>query len=112
MTTVMERQITNNEILFTCKLNLDREETLLLHKQSYSDGTCFYTLQDSRENWKIDYGSRTIEGLIKQIKREIRIDSGCKKENWYKTQPNIRAIYNEYLQWKNEVLANLVALAQ
>jgi hypothetical protein len=103
----MERIITNNEVLFTCKLNLDRSDILALYKQSYSDRTCFYTLQDARGIWKIDYGSKKVSNLIKQIKREIKIDSSVEKQDFYKENIKIQQIYDEVKRWKQDVLNNL-----
>jgi len=102
--------ITGNDILFTCKPNLGINMSLSLHKQSYSDGTCFYTLQDRWGNWEVNRASRNILDLIKQVKREIEIESSVRKRDSYKANPEIRAIYDEAIRWKEEILANLIAL--
>ena len=45
-----------------------------MHRQDYSDGTCFYTLQDNRGQFRVDYGNRDLSELIKVLEREIEID--------------------------------------
>lgn len=47
---------------------------LRLHRQDYSDGTCFYSLQDNRGQFRVDYGNRSLSELIKVLEREIEID--------------------------------------
>jgi aspartyl-tRNA synthetase len=98
------RTITNNEVLFTCKANVDGNVTLSLHKQSYSDGTCFYTLQDARGNWKVEYGSHDLNKLIKQLKREIKIESVHKEKDYYKTNEAIKEVYDEIEIWRLNII--------
>ena len=105
-----ERIITNNETLFTCKLSLNNS-TLSLHKQSYADGACFYTLKDSMGNWKVEYGSRDIDGLISQIKHEIKIEEKYKNEDMCKKYPEVQKAYEEVIRWKNDILTNLKLMA-
>lgn len=47
---------------------------LRLHRQDYSDGTCFYTLEDNRGQWRVDYGNHDLLELIGVLKRGIEID--------------------------------------
>lgn len=47
---------------------------LKLHKQDYSDGTCFYTLEDNRGEWRVDYGNHDLSELIGVLERGIEID--------------------------------------
>ncbi len=47
---------------------------LRLHRQDYSDGTCFFTLLDHRGQFRVDYGNRDISELIKVLERGIEID--------------------------------------
>ena len=56
---INNHKIINNEILFTCKNELT-EKCLSLHKQSYSNDTSFYSLQDANKNWKVNYASSDI----------------------------------------------------
>lgn len=63
------RRIVRNEYL--CK---NEYLGLKLHKQDYSDGTCFYTLQDNRGEFRVGYGNRDLSELIKVLEREIEID--------------------------------------
>lgn len=46
---------------------------LRLHKQDYSDGTCFYSLQDSKGDFRVNYGNYDLTKLIKVLKETIRI---------------------------------------
>ena len=43
-----------------------------LYKQSYSNNTSFYTLQDYRGNWKLGYGSNNLSEIIAQLKQELK----------------------------------------
>ncbi len=103
----MEKTITNNEILFTCKLDLPGGGSLSLHKQSYSDGTCFYTLQDRFGFYKIEYASRYISDLIKQVTREIEIGARATKKPYNKSNAAVQEIHNAVQAWMKEVLRNL-----
>lgn len=103
------KTITNNEVLFSCKSKFG--DILTLHKQSYSDGTCFFTLEDRNGNWKLEYGNHKISALLKQVKREIKIDSSVEKENFYKTNPEIKAIYDSIKDWKQKIANNLKTLS-
>ena len=47
---------------------------LRLHRQDYSDGTCFYTLEDNRGQWRVDYGNHDLLELIGVLERGIEID--------------------------------------
>lgn len=105
------RTITNNEILFTCKDNVERPVDLTLHKQSYSDGTCFYSLQDRRGNWKVQHGSMDLNELIKQMEHEIKISESVKEEEFYKTNEDIRKVYDEIERWKMEIASKIKEIA-
>ena len=63
-----ERKITGNDIL-----NFYKSKSL--HRQSYSDGTCFYTLQDRYGNWKLNHGSKDLTDIIDQLEHEVNIYS-------------------------------------
>jgi hypothetical protein len=78
---VMNRRlITGNEVLFESKLN--NRFMLRLHKQSYSNGTCFYSLQDQYGHWNVSRGGQ-LEEIIEQIKHELTIDSMEEAINWH-----------------------------
>ena len=47
---------------------------LRLHRQDYSDGTCFYTLEDGRGQWRVDYGNSDLSELVKVLEGRIEID--------------------------------------
>ena len=47
---------------------------LKLHKQSYSDNTCFYTLEDNYGDFRVDYGNENLQELINVLERENEID--------------------------------------
>lgn len=63
------RRIIGNKYL--CK---NEYLSLQLHKQDYSDGTCFYTLEDNRGQFRIDYGNHDVSGLINVLQRGMEID--------------------------------------
>lgn len=62
-------RVVGNEYL--CK---NEHLELRLHRQDYSDGTCFYTLEDSRGQWRVDYGNHDLLELIGVLERGIEID--------------------------------------
>lgn len=45
-----------------------------LHKQSYSDGTCYYSLKNSRGQSAAGYGSRNLTDVISQLKNKVESD--------------------------------------
>ena len=47
---------------------------LKLHKQSYSDNTCFYTLEDKYGDFRVDYGNENLQELINVLERENEIN--------------------------------------
>ena len=47
---------------------------LRLHRQDYSDGTCFYMLKDNRGQWRVDYGNHNLLELIGVLERGIEVD--------------------------------------
>lgn len=47
---------------------------LKLHKQNYSDGTCFYTLEDNHGDFSVDYGKSKLSELIKVLEGNIEVD--------------------------------------
>jgi len=62
-------KIVGNEYL--CK---NEYLNLTLHRQDYSDGTCFYTLEDDKGEFRVDYGNRNLSELIKVLKSGIEVD--------------------------------------
>jgi hypothetical protein len=103
-----KKKISGNEILFTCKANTGN--MLLLYKQSYSDGTCFYCLKDGKGNWKVAYGNNNINELVNQIKHEIEIEEQQFRKMVQYPQ-EVQNIYSSALNIKHEVLNNMLALA-
>lgn len=47
---------------------------LKLHKQSYSDGTCFYALEDNNGRFRVNYANSDLSELIKVLERRIEIN--------------------------------------
>ena len=66
-------KITGNQILFVSMSPYNNYNYLELHKQSYSNGTCFYSLKDENKNFNVNRGSSELCEVIKQVKHEIRI---------------------------------------
>jgi hypothetical protein len=99
------RLTTGNEVLFESKSQLGNMKVQSLHKQSYSDGTCFYTLQDKLGNWDVSHGSYDIKDLIKQIEYEV------KKYSSYKDNDLLQSIYKEITRWNLDIINNLKKLA-
>ena len=58
---------------------------LKLHRQDYSDGTCFYTLQDKFGEFRVNHGSKNLEKLIDVLERENQLD-----EKYIKSFPAIK----------------------
>jgi hypothetical protein len=44
---------------------------LSLHRQEYSDGTCFYTLVDNRGEFRVDYANSDLLEIIKVLKSGV-----------------------------------------
>jgi len=89
----MNRIVVSNDMLFTCKSSLG--DTLSLHKQSYSDGTCFYMLKDNSDKMKAEHGNSSLKKLIRQLKHEIKVSGPCKNRN-----DKINIIHKEVFRWK------------
>lgn len=98
-------KIIGNQILFVCKSELGG--ILKLHKQLYSDETCFYTLEDGRGDWNVNYGSNNLQDLIKQMQLEINIEQEKSQKDCIKNNPKIKVMYDELKRWKQEVINNL-----
>jgi hypothetical protein len=94
------KKITNNEVLFTCK----GIKTLSLHKQSYSDNTCFYSLQDWRGNFKLSYGSKNLQDILNQIIAEKQIHEKSYLED---NNGQVLEIYNKYMKMYDELINSL-----
>lgn len=108
---IMEKTITNNEILFTCKADIEKEVVLLsLHKQSYSDGTCFYSLQDNRGNWKVDHGNKDLNKLIEQMEHELRIHQEYKDTKYIIDNEEVRKVYEAIEEWKMNIINQMKAI--
>lgn len=58
------RKIVGNSVL--AQFNYVREQYSLC-RQDYSDGTSFYTLQDSRGQWNVRHGNNELKPLIKSL---------------------------------------------
>lgn len=58
---------------------------LKLHKQDYSDGTHFYTLEDKFGDFCVDHGSENLEKLIDVLERQNQVD-----EKYTKSLPIIK----------------------
>ncbi|MNW54714.1 hypothetical protein D3C74_323290 [compost metagenome] len=76
---ISEKKITGNTELFAIKLNL--LGTKFLKRQDYSDGSCFFTIQDNRGNWKIEHGSNSIKPIINQIEHEKKVHENSKGDH-------------------------------
>lgn len=68
-------RITGNKILYNCPTLKKR-----LCRQDYSDGTCFYTLQDNYKplnnsfSWNVNEGSKDISEIIEYLNRQNMVD--------------------------------------
>lgn len=89
------KRITANEILF-------ENHYRRLHKQSYSDGTCFYTLHQWVErpyphyerDFKVEEGADNLQELIDYMNGQIEYDYKTLNESWVKNNSTIR----EYIE--------------
>lgn len=103
---------TDNEILFTSKLNFENGSSLSLCKQSYSDGNCFYTLKNQRGFYSIEHAHSDINAMIKQVEKELKISQKDANRSYNRNNPQIKAIHDEVIRWKKEILTNLKKIAQ
>lgn len=56
------KKITGNELIMDIP-----EIHRAIYKQSYSDGTCFYTLKDVYGRWNVGDGSHYLDDVLKRI---------------------------------------------
>lgn len=83
-------RITGNVILYNCPTLKKR-----LCRQDYSDGTCFYTLQDNDKplnhsfSWNVNEGSKDIDEIIEYLNRHNAVDS-----KYLKSLPHLTTLIN------------------
>ena len=106
------KKIVKNEILFTNVLKSDRNIKMSLNKQTYSDGTSFYTLEDKDGNWELRHGSNSIDDLIESMLKDIKKDLLIKEKNSVNENPDVHEIYNQIINWKYTILDNIKLIAQ
>lgn len=63
------KRIIGNEYL--CK---NEHLELRLRRQDYSDGTCFYTLENNRGGFRVGYANSDLSELIRVLERRIKND--------------------------------------
>jgi hypothetical protein len=102
------KKITGNAILFTCRSTT--QNVLTLHKQSYSDGTCFYTLKDGYGHFKTHHASHNIDELIQQVKKEKEIYEQELHDSETKDNDSIKRIYEDLISWKQEIIDNMIGI--
>ena len=95
------KKITGNEVLF--KESTNNGYSLSLHKQSYSDGTCFYSLKDKLGRWSVNHGSNNINDLLEQMKLEKSIAIETKNRN----EHEFSHMQDEMIKFYDAVIANL-----
>lgn len=100
------RKITNNEILFTC----NGVSSLSLHKQSYSDNTCFYSLQDCQGHYKLAYGSRNINDLINRLDKEIEAHKKSVKDSFINDCKELQETYRKTIEFKQDIINKLKSI--
>jgi hypothetical protein len=103
------RKITKNEIMFQHEC-AETKEALSLHKQYYSDGTCFYSLQDKSGDFCVNYGSDNLQDLIEQMELEIKCDKRWFDKKFEDYPQNIKEIYSAVLDWHTHILNSLIAI--
>jgi hypothetical protein len=104
-------KITGNEILFVRNAAFDNYNICLtLHKQNYSNGHSFYSLQDNDGQFKLGYGSEKIEDLIKQIESEILIDSSIENEQYFKKNIQLQNNYYVIKRWREDIVNQMKLL--
>lgn len=105
----MSKTLVSKENLFTHKLGL-RNFVLTLNKETYSDGSSFYSLVDYYGNSKVERASNNLNDLIEQLVREQNeYDKASKSEvnrEYQEVQNNFKLI-NE---WYNKIITNMKGL--
>jgi hypothetical protein len=105
-----KRKITGNEVLFNHILSKEKKVGYSLHKQSYSDGTCFYTLQDMYGQWRSEHASNDLTDIIKQMEREIKEDEKLAQLYPNKDNPSIQKIFEELKTWRYNMIHGMKGL--
>jgi len=112
----MTKQIVKDEILFTHKLDTDKGFKLSLKRQSYSDGTCFYTLVDQFNVSNVEHSSEDLNDLISQIKHEMSIHKEhmkrVNKEYDNKSKEIIQKTSEKVTVWKTKIINDLQSLSR
>lgn len=79
---------------------------LRLHRQDYSDGTCFYTLQDDRSQWPVDYGNHDLSKLIKVLESKIENDEKY-ASIFPHTQEQVKQIIREQINHTKKLIEDI-----
>lgn len=98
-----KKKITGNHQLFTAYYPSDK---LSLHKQTYSDGTCFYSLKDRKDRSKVNYGSRDLDDLITQLKHENKVYTDYRKESDNDMYSTIIHANDEMIDYMNQLITS------
>lgn len=98
-----KKKITGNHKLFTVYYPSNR---LSLHKQTYSDGTCFYSLLDRNDRSKVNYGSRNLDDLITQLKHENKVYTDYRKESDNDIYSTITHANDEMIKYMNQLITS------
>jgi len=106
----MTKTIVSNEKVFTHTLSSKKGVSLTLKKQSYSDGTCFYSLQDRMGNFKVEHADSDLNKLIDQIQHEVNVYREAMNGEFVKNNPDIKTNYKSALNWKLSILNDLKSL--
>lgn len=101
---VNHRKITGNFVLIVVEFP---HEKITLKKQTYANNTCFYSLQDSRGNFKVNHASSNINDLISQLMHENNVYiEGLNKYN-NETVKNIIECNNTLIEYMQSSILNV-----
>lgn len=102
----MAKTLINKEGLFTHKLGF-RNFELTFIKESFSDGSNFYGLKDVYGIIKVEYASRDINKLIKQLEHEKEVAINSAVINSYDDDEEYQNRVRKVIEWKERIINDM-----
>ena len=94
------------EELFTHKLGM-RNFELTLIKETLSDGSHFFWLKDAYGMVKVEYASKYINDLIKQLEHEKKVIINSAVVNSYDGDEEYQNRVSKVIEWKDLIINDM-----